>query len=171
MWLWIKWHCKAVHACMMYTERAPRQQQFHVAPDTQQWNNAVSTSLRWIFKTNKKGAINGYSHSFKIACDISAVSLLEIREWRYIKAINNNNILILTTQFPHAFAIFTHAMQPRSLPISCHALTWLVKRGACCILEHFYSFAWTSEPLMGDTVALLDRETLIHLEEREGERE
>ena len=32
MWLWIKWHCKLVHGCMMYTECVPRQQHFHVAP-------------------------------------------------------------------------------------------------------------------------------------------
>ena len=27
----IKRHCKLVHGCMVYTERAPRRQQFHVA--------------------------------------------------------------------------------------------------------------------------------------------
>ena len=32
-WLQIKWHCKLVHGCMVYTKLVPRQQQFHVAPD------------------------------------------------------------------------------------------------------------------------------------------
>ena len=32
MWVQIKWHCKLVHGCMVYTEHVPRQQQFHVAP-------------------------------------------------------------------------------------------------------------------------------------------
>ena len=32
MWLRIKWHCKLVHDWMVYTELAPRRQQFHVAP-------------------------------------------------------------------------------------------------------------------------------------------
>ena len=31
IWLWIKWHCKLMHGCMVYTESAPRQQQFHMA--------------------------------------------------------------------------------------------------------------------------------------------
>ena len=34
MWLWMKWHCKLVHGCMVYTENALRRQQFHVAPGT-----------------------------------------------------------------------------------------------------------------------------------------
>ena len=39
-------------------------------------------------------AVKGYSHSFRITCDMCAVSLLESREQRYIKAMNNyyNNI-------------------------------------------------------------------------------
>ena len=36
-------------------------------------------------------ATKGYSHSFRITCDMCAVSLLESREQRYIKD-NNNNI-------------------------------------------------------------------------------
>ena len=32
MWFQIKWHCKTVHGCKVYTERAPRRQQFDVAP-------------------------------------------------------------------------------------------------------------------------------------------
>ena len=32
IWLWMKWHCKPVYGCMVYSELAPRRQQFHVAP-------------------------------------------------------------------------------------------------------------------------------------------
>ena len=32
MWLLITWHCKLVPGCIVYTEHAPRRQQFHVAP-------------------------------------------------------------------------------------------------------------------------------------------
>ena len=49
MWLWLKWHCKLVHGCMVYTELAPRRQQIHVVPAMQRPNNFVSTPLRWIF--------------------------------------------------------------------------------------------------------------------------
>ena len=45
MWLRIKWHYKLVRGCMVYTERAPRRQQFHVAPTTLQPNSAVNTSV------------------------------------------------------------------------------------------------------------------------------
>ena len=31
MWLQIKWRCQSVHGCVVHTERAPRQQQFHTA--------------------------------------------------------------------------------------------------------------------------------------------
>ena len=34
-----------MHACMVYTELAPRRQQFHVAPAMQQQNSTVITSL------------------------------------------------------------------------------------------------------------------------------
>ena len=34
-------------------------------------------------------AVRGYSHSFRIPCDMCAVSLLESREQHYIKAMNN----------------------------------------------------------------------------------
>ena len=40
---------------------------------------------RWIFK---KRAIKGHSHSLRITCNKSAVSLLESREQRYLKTIN-----------------------------------------------------------------------------------
>ena len=32
VWLWMKWHSKLMHGCMMSTELALRWQQFHVAP-------------------------------------------------------------------------------------------------------------------------------------------
>ena len=32
MSLGMKWQCKLVHSCMVYTEFAPRRQEFHVAP-------------------------------------------------------------------------------------------------------------------------------------------
>ena len=32
MYLWMKWHSKLVHGCMVYIEHAPRRQQFHLAP-------------------------------------------------------------------------------------------------------------------------------------------
>ena len=42
---------KLVHGWMVYTELAPRRQQFHAAPATQQPNSAISTLRRWILKT------------------------------------------------------------------------------------------------------------------------
>ena len=78
MWLWMKWQCKLVHGWMVYTELAPRWQQFHVAPATQQPKSAaVSTPLLWISIIR---AIKRYSHSFRITCDVGAVSLLESRK-------------------------------------------------------------------------------------------
>ena len=52
--------------------------------------SATSTPLPWILIIR---AIKGYSHSFRITCDMCAVSLLESREQRCIKAVNNNNNL------------------------------------------------------------------------------
>ena len=43
--LWMKWHCQLVHGWMVYTELAPRRQQFHVAPAMQQPKSAISTPL------------------------------------------------------------------------------------------------------------------------------
>ena len=39
--------------------------------------------------------MKGYSHSISITCDMFAVSLVESREYRYIKAMNNNIINIV----------------------------------------------------------------------------
>ena len=62
---------------MVDTKLAPRRQQFHVVPAMQQPNSAVSISLRYILKIR---AIKGYSHSFRIACDMNAVIMFESRE-------------------------------------------------------------------------------------------
>ena len=40
-----------------------------------------------------QNALTKPGHSFRMACDMSAVSLLESGEQRYVKAINNNNKL------------------------------------------------------------------------------
>ena len=61
---------------------------FHVAPAMQQPQSATSTPHPWILIIR---AIKGCSHSFRITCDMCAVSLLESRGYRYIKAMNNNN--------------------------------------------------------------------------------
>ena len=60
MLLWMTWLFKLVCGCMVYMELAPRWQQFHVAPPTQQPNNAVSTLLWWISKIR---TMKGYTHS------------------------------------------------------------------------------------------------------------
>ena len=54
MWLWVNWHCKLVHTCMVYTELAPRWQQCHMAPAMQQANSVASTPLLWILKHYKR---------------------------------------------------------------------------------------------------------------------
>ena len=62
---------------------------FHVAPSMQQPESATSTPLPRILIIR---AIKG--HSFRIICDMCTLSLLESREQRYIKAINNNNTAV-----------------------------------------------------------------------------
>ena len=69
---------------MVYTELAPRRQQFHVAPAMQQPKSAVSTPLPRILKIR---AIKGYNCSFRITYSMCAMSLLESREQSYIKAM------------------------------------------------------------------------------------
>ena len=76
MWLWMKWHCKLAHSWMVYTELAPRRQHFtwHLPCNNQR---ALPVQpLPWILIR----AIKGYSHSFRITCDMCAVSVLESRE-------------------------------------------------------------------------------------------
>ena len=48
MGLSMKWHCKLVHGCTVYTECVLRQQQLHMAPAMQQPNSALSMPLTWI---------------------------------------------------------------------------------------------------------------------------
>ena len=74
---------------MVYTELAPRRQQFHVAPAMQQPKSAISTQLPWKFKNTRDK--KGYSHSFGITCDMCAASLLDSCEQRYIKAMNHQH--------------------------------------------------------------------------------
>ena len=65
---------KLSHGCVVYTELALRQQQFHMAPAIQQPNSAVSTPLQWILSSMLS---KGCSHSFRITCDMSTVSVSE----------------------------------------------------------------------------------------------
>ena len=65
MWLWMKWHCKLLHICMVYTKHAPKRQQFHIAPAMQWPNSTVSTPL-WRIPSFLKQAMKGYNHSFAI---------------------------------------------------------------------------------------------------------
>ena len=66
-----------VHGCMVYTERAPRRQQFHAATAAIQRCNYITTVD--ILKTRCKKRFT-CSHSFRMQCDMSAVRLLESRE-------------------------------------------------------------------------------------------
>ena len=61
---------------------------FHMEQAMQQPQSATSTPLPWILIIR---AIKRYSHSFRITCDMCALSLPESREQRYINAMNNNN--------------------------------------------------------------------------------
>ena len=70
-----------VHGCMVYTELAPRRQQFHVAPAMPE----LKVHLSEYSKTRYKKLVTF------VELHASAVSLLESREQRYIKAISNNN--------------------------------------------------------------------------------
>ena len=52
--MWLRFFMKLsdmVHGCMANTQRAPRRQQFHVAPAVSQPSSAVSRPLPWIIKT------------------------------------------------------------------------------------------------------------------------
>ena len=62
------------------------QAQRHVKAEILNVRNSGTTHVMWDIK---KSAVKGYSYSFTTAFDMSAVSLLESREERYIKAITN----------------------------------------------------------------------------------
>ena len=70
MWFWMKWHCKLVHGWMMYTELAAEQQQ----------QQPKSARLPVHHFGGLLRTIKGYSHSFRITCDMCALSLLKSRE-------------------------------------------------------------------------------------------
>ena len=73
------------HGCMVYTEGA---ETAAVSRGTSHLTSKQeSTSLKWLFKTRYKKR-----HSFRIACDKSAVSLLERGEQRYMKTILSQSI-------------------------------------------------------------------------------
>ena len=67
MWLWMKWHCKLENGWMVYTELAPRRQQFHVAPAMQQPKSAVNTPLPWILKNTRYKKIQSLIQNHKWA--------------------------------------------------------------------------------------------------------
>ena len=61
----------------MYTELVLRLAAFHVAPAMQQPKSTINTPCPWILIIR---ATKGYSHSFRITCDMCTVTLLESRE-------------------------------------------------------------------------------------------
>ena len=67
---------------------------FHVAPAMQRPQNAVGTPLPWVLIIH---VIKGYSHSFRSTRDMCALSLLESREQRYIKAMKKKKKKNLAT--------------------------------------------------------------------------
>ena len=74
-------------------------------------NNQIALSVHHFNGYTNKRTIKCTSHSFRITCDKSAVSLLESREQRSIKVINNNNkqrvrFEVCATQFGHCMKAF-----------------------------------------------------------------
>ena len=72
---------------MVYTELAPKRQHFMWH---QPCNNHRALPVHHFREILIIRAIKGCSHSFRITCDMCAVSLLESRGCRYVKAMNNN---------------------------------------------------------------------------------
>ena len=74
---------------MVYTELAPRRQQFHVATAMYQPNSATTSVdiKNTCYKKIQPLLQNHMQHE-----------RTQSREWRYIKAINNNNNIELTAQ-------------------------------------------------------------------------
>ena len=77
MWFWMKRHCKVVYGWMVYTEPAPKRQHFTWY---QPCNNQSALSVHHFLWILIMRAMKGCSHSFRITCDMCAVSLLESRE-------------------------------------------------------------------------------------------
>ena len=75
-----------VHGCIVYTERAGLDSSSFTWH--QPYNKQTALYVQH-FGGDSKRAIESYSHSFRITCSISAVSLLENGQQRYIKAIIN----------------------------------------------------------------------------------
>ena len=73
---------------MVYTERAPRRQQFHVAPAIATIKQRCQYTTAVDIKTR---AIKGYSHSFRVTSEKSTASLQGSGEERCIKAISDND--------------------------------------------------------------------------------
>ena len=63
MWLWMKWRCKLLYGWMVYTELAPRRQQFHVAQATQQPESVISTYTTSVDLKNTRYKKDTVTHS------------------------------------------------------------------------------------------------------------
>ena len=64
----MKWHCKLVHGWMVYTELAPKRQQFHVAQSyaatKERYQYTTSVDIKNTrYKKKKKKKKKGYTHS------------------------------------------------------------------------------------------------------------
>ena len=110
------------------------------------------TFFQWTLKTNKKQCVmTGYSHSFKITCNMSTVSMLESREQCCINAIivtlhlysTHLHVLISTgpgstgvrgTRVEHAAPVASCCTPLRWLPSghSCHSATPLLPFYVTC---------------------------------------
>ena len=80
----VEWCTQNLHQTALYTELAPNSA-VHRTCTKQRCQYTTSVDI-------KTRAIKGYSHSVRVPRDMSAVSVVESREQRYIKTININNI-------------------------------------------------------------------------------
>ena len=86
---------------MVYTEHAPRRQQFHVAPAMQQPNRAVSIPFPWIKIAPSKKKKKIYSHSLKVAYDYSSIGAARKQIIvLYIETINQAMLGAFKKHFP-----------------------------------------------------------------------
>ena len=85
-----------VHGCTLYAERSEMavvsRGTSHVT-SKQRCKYITSVDIQNVLKHKKQRTDD--SHSLKITCDKSIVSLLESGEQRYIKAINNNSLVFV----------------------------------------------------------------------------